>query len=312
MKKYRKAILKISVSALLLGFLFWKVDKQEIVENIKLLNFAYAPLIFGFIVLNYVIGAFRWKKFLVFENCEKITVKYLVNLYFVGAFFNNFMPTSVGGDAVKFMKLGEKIKNRTNAFTATFMERFTGVVALVIVSYFGLVKTMPFWISQLPENLVSNDLFVSVFKMLLFSGFWIGMFGAFFSMKIVSKKIKFVRKIYESFLQYKGKKDVLVYALVSSFIIQFLAIFTQYFAFSAIGVRIPLDFALFVLPVITLAGFFIPSLNGLGVQDALYIQFFGMVGVPREIALSVSIIYHLFRLAVSLIGGIVYAAGKAD
>jgi uncharacterized membrane protein YbhN (UPF0104 family) len=104
----------------------------------------------------------------------------------------------------------------------------------------------------------------------------------------------------------------LVYALISSFAIQFLAIFTQYFAFRAIGVKIPVDYALFVLPVITLAGFFIPSLNGLGVQDALYIQFFGMIGVPTEIALSASIVYHLFRMAVSLIGGALYAAGKAD
>ncbi|MFA6982226.1 MAG: lysylphosphatidylglycerol synthase transmembrane domain-containing protein, partial [Patescibacteria group bacterium] len=189
MKKYRKAILKITVSLALLGFLFWKVDKREIIENIRLLNFAYAPLIIGFIIVHYAIGAFRWKKFLVFENCERISVKYLFYLYFVGAFFNNFMPTSVGGDAVKFLKLGEKIKSKTNAFTATFMERFTGVMALVVVSYYGLVRTLPFWVSQLPENLASNGIFVTLFKIFLFVGFWIGMAVAFLSMKVLSKKI---------------------------------------------------------------------------------------------------------------------------
>jgi uncharacterized membrane protein YbhN (UPF0104 family) len=89
-----------------------------------------------------------------------------------------------------------------------------------------------------------------------------------------------------------------------------LAIFTQYFIFLAMGVDLPVLYALFIFPVITLASFFIPSLNGVGVQDGLYIQLFGLVGVGSAVALSASIIYHLFRLGVSLIGGFFYAFEK--
>ena len=112
--------------------------------------------------------------------------------------------------------------------------------------------------------------------------------------------------------QYKGKNKVLLIAFLTSFIVQFLAIFTQYFIFLALGVRLPLFYSLFVFPVITLASFFIPSLNGVGVQDALYVQLFQVVYIIPELALSASILYHLFRLGVSLIGGVLYAAGKAD
>mgnify|MGYP000035334764 FL=1 len=78
------------------------------------------------------------------------------------------------------------------------------------------------------------------------------------------------------------------------------------------GVNSPLDYALFIFPVITLISFFVPSLNGLGVQDALYMQLFLVVGIPAEISLSASIIYHLLRLFVSLFGGVLYALGKSD
>ncbi len=312
MKKHRKAIIKIVVSVSLIVFLLSKVGIANLIANLRMVDLRYAPLIVGLIIVHYVIGGFRWKKFLIYDNCEHVSVRYLINLYFIGSFFNNFMPTSVGGDAVKFYKLGRRIGSKTNAFTATFMERFTGVVALVLVSYYGLIKTLDFWVNLLPASISVQPVLVTLFKLFLFLGFWIGMVAAFLVLKFASKKIGFLNKIYSSLMVYRGRKDILIYALVTSFLIQLLAIFTQYFSFIALGITVPLDYAFFVLPVITLAGFFIPSLNGLGVQDALYIQFFGIIGIAPELALSASIVYHLFRLVVSLIGGVLYALGKAD
>jgi len=77
-------------------------------------------------------------------------------------------------------------------------------------------------------------------------------------------------------------------------------------------VKLPIFYAFFVFPVITLAGFFIPSLNGLGVQDVLYISFMGQVGVSESLAISASVLYHLSRLIVSLVGGVLYAMGKGE
>ena len=96
------------------------------------------------------------------------------------------------------------------------------------------------------------------------------------------------------------------------FVVQLLAVATQYFVLVSLGISVPFVYTLFVFPVVFLASIFIPSLNGFGVQDALYIHFFTAVGVTTELALSASIVYHLFRLAVSLFGGILYAMGKAD
>ena len=105
---------------------------------------------------------------------------------------------------------------------------------------------------------------------------------------------------------YRAEKKVLGFALVTSFVVQFLSVFTQYFVFRALGLDVPFIYALVVLPMITLAGFFIPSLNSMGVQDALYIQVFSYVGVGRELAFTASILYHFFRLVVSLVGGVFY------
>ena len=222
------------------------------------------------------------------------------------------MPTSVGGDVYKVFALGKKIGSKTDAFTATFMERFTGVMALVLISYFGLAQTLDFWIAQLPLSISASSLYLTFFKFLVFFGFWIGIAAAFILLRAFSKKIGFLGKIYNSLLMYRGRGDILLSAFLTSFVIQLLSIFTQYFVFVSMGINLSITYSLFVFPVIALATFFIPSLNGLGVQDALFIQFFSSAGVPPELALSASIIYHLLRLFVSLFGGILYVFNKED
>jgi uncharacterized membrane protein YbhN (UPF0104 family) len=128
----------------------------------------------------------------------------------------------------------------------------------------------------------------------------------------LATKFEKLKKIYNSITLYREYKKVIFWAFITSFLIQLFAIFTQYFVFKALGVTLPLAYSLFIFPIVTLASFLIPSLNGIGVQDALYMRFFLTVGVVGPVSLSASIIYHLFRLGVSLIGGALYAVGKDD
>lgn len=310
MKKYFNIFLKIVVSISLFYFLFSNIDANSLFINFQLLDKRYLPLIFLLIILNYIVSSIRWKQLLLNKNTSNVSVKYLTSLYFIGSFFNNFMPTSIGGDAFKIYALGKRIKDNTLAFTSTFMERFTGVIVLVLISYFGLVKTLDFWLTQLPDVIKYNSFLTIIFEILLFGGFWMFSFIAFLSLNYLSKKVSFLKKIYDSFLIYKEERKVLLVAFFSSALVQLFSIFTQYLIFLALGVDITIWNAFFIFPITTLAGFFIPSLNGLGVQDALYVQFLGVLGFSKELALSASVIYHLARLFVSLFGGVLYALGK--
>ena len=292
--EFKKLLLKIVISASLLVFIFANLDTESFVLNFSKLDLRFVPLILLFLILNYVVSAFRWKALLIHGTSKHVSVKYLIYLYFTGAFFNNFMPTSIGGDVYKVFKLGKKIHSSVDAFSATFMERFTGVIALVLISLISLVKLL------------------GLLGALLIVGFIVGIVVGYFTLSFLSSKSEKLKKIYDSLNAYRGQYRVLFWAFLTSFIVQLLAIFTQYFIFSALGVQIDLAFALAVFPVITLAGFFIPSLNGVGVQDALYMRMFATVGVAEPLSLSASVIYHLFRLGVSLIGGVFYALGKDD
>jgi len=292
--KNLKLLVKLVVSVVLLTIIFSRIDKESLIESIRLIDLKYAPIIVLLLILNYVVGAFRWKSLLVHKNSDRASVPYLINLYFIGAFFNNFMPTTVGGDVYKIYKLGKKINSTVDSFSATFMERFTGIIALVLISVVSLVKLLGLW------------------GVILFVGFLLSIIAGFLVLSFLDTKFDKLKKIYNSITLYREYKKVIFWAFITSFLIQLFAIFTQYFVFKALGVTLPLAYSLFIFPIVTLASFFIPSLNGIGVQDALYMRFFLTVGVAGPVSLSASIIYHLFRLGVSLIGGALYAMGKDD
>jgi uncharacterized membrane protein YbhN (UPF0104 family) len=294
MKEKLKTILKITVSIALIAYLvLTKIDKAELLKNFKLLDWRFIPLILLLIISHYIVSSFRWKSLLVHNEAKNVSRLYLFYLYFTGAFFNNFMPTSVGGDVYKMYKLSKKINNPAIGFSSVFTERFTGIVMLALIALLSLSKNLGFGVIALVLWLV------------------MGVYLGLYVLKILSKtKFKFFKKIYDALIIYKSYPKVLVFAMFSSVIVQVLSILTQYFTFMAIGVKLPIFYSFLAFPVITLAGFFIPSLNGYGVQDALYMSMFSLVGVPTETAFSASIIYHLSRLSVSLIGGVLYALGK--
>lgn len=289
----KKFLLKLLISIVLIVVIYFKVDKNSLFYSISKLNLYFLPLIFFLLIANYIVSSIRWKKLLsIYGEYKEVSLFLLVKLYFIGAFFNNFLPTSIGGDVYKAMKLGGYIKERSKAFASTFMERFSGVVILVIFALYGILSTF------------------GMYGVLLLVGFCVASVCFYFALEIIGKKFSKLKKFTDALFEYRNKKSVVAYALITSVFVQIFSILTQYLIFIALGAQISLGYSFFAFPVIILASFFIPSQNSIGVQDILYGSFFSSVGVPLEIAVSASIVYHLVRLLTSLIGGVFYAFSK--
>lgn len=293
-KKITKLFLKISVSLTLAYILVQSLDIPVFLSQLKAMNLVYLPIVTLLIVLNYIFSSLRWKQLLIFDNTSHVSVPYLIRLYFIGSFFNNFMPTSIGGDVYKIFRLGKKIKNNAHAVAATFTERFLGVLVLIAFSVFGFI---------IHYGYIGLVFFVT------------GCLVALILFKYTSKylwKIKFIAQVLEALTAYSRTPNIIKIGIITSVLVQLIAIFTQYFIFVALGYSPPLVFSFLVLPLITLASFFIPSLNGIGVQDTLYVSLFAQVGIPAEVSLASSISYHFMRLVVSLIGGIFYVTENTE
>jgi uncharacterized protein (TIRG00374 family) len=303
----KKLLLKLIISSGFLVLVLRQVDIDSTARLLRQANPVYFLLMAILIIINYVISTLRWRE--LYQGANKPSLTYFLKLYFKGSFFNNFLPTSIGGDSYKVFKLGKKTNDTVSAFTSTFMDRFTGFVLLVLISYVGVVFTWQDWLSLI-IGIVGNRGLAYLIMFLGLVGFWIATFIFFAFLKLFAPKVVLVQKLYDALKTYKTSRNLLTSALITSFLVQMCAVLTQYYALLAVGAAPSFLYALAVIPIITLAGFFIPSINGVGVQDFLYMNLFALVGIANPISLSASLVYHFFRLIVSLIGGVFYALDK--
>jgi uncharacterized membrane protein YbhN (UPF0104 family) len=261
------------------------------VEKIKIVlsssNVFYMALAVLMIGLNYTISGFRWRSLIFYSKAfSGKGVFSLIKLYFIGAFFNNFMPTSIGGDVYKAYVLGRNTSDMPKAVAATFVNRLSGLVILALFSSASLV------------------LILGIFGLGVFVVFWIIIVLGFFALFVFSKYIPKLRPYSEALYLYKRHRVSVLESLFFSVLVQLVANLGQYFATRAVGVSITLPQAFFAFPIIGFLSFLPVSFNGFGIQDFLYKSFFGYWGISAVMSLSSSIIYHLCRVAVSLVGGV--------
>ena len=299
MKGYLKLTLKIIVSLGLISYVILTNNFSSIVDSLIKSNLTYFSIALLLIVVNYVFSSIRWR-YLVLD--AKVSIWYMIKLYFIGSFFNNFLPTSIGGDAYKIVALGDRIGSKTNAFTATFLERFIGMLALLVISIYGYFNFSNIGIFN----------FISVFLLVILAFFAFILFYPKFTFKpkLLSKIFSAVDKIHTSFVRYKSEPLIVFYSFVASLVVQLSAIFTQYYIFKSLEITLPINFSLFAFPIIFLSGYAIPSVNGIGSQEVLYTSFFSMVGVTAAYCVAASFLYPIARLVVSLVGGIFYLNEK--
>ncbi|PIR42460.1 hypothetical protein CO058_02665 [candidate division WWE3 bacterium CG_4_9_14_0_2_um_filter_35_11] len=284
MGKVFKTLIRVGISVSLISYLLYTQD----FEKIRLGVLSYNPIfiIFALILLlsGTLVSSLRWQAIL---STSKVHVKVidLFKLYIKGYFYNNFLPTQMGGDVYKSVSLGNIIKDQATALFSVFMDRFSGLIVLLIIGLFGISSMY-----GVVGVLAATAILV------------IGLALYFPVLNLFSKKIKFLNKFKRaSDLFVKDKKNGSM-VILYSFLVQMISFATSYVLFMGMGITLPLWGVFAYMPIASLS-LLIPSFNGFGTQETVYAFLFNGVGVTSEVSITVSLMMHVVRLTVSLIGG---------
>ena len=139
LKETAKFAVKIAVSAIALYFVFRKVDFDETWRTMTQANLLF--LILALIIFNIskLISIFRLK-YLLADISIYIDNLFNVKLYYIGAFYNLFLPGSVGGDGYKIYLLKQRYDGETRRIiSAVFLDRLSGLVSLFFLTGFLLL-----------------------------------------------------------------------------------------------------------------------------------------------------------------------------
>jgi uncharacterized protein (TIRG00374 family) len=259
----------------------------------------------GLLVFVFAIFVASVRLRLIIEAQEiPVTYKESVSLTFIGYFFNNFLPTAIGGDVVKAYYLSHKTDNKAGSYASVFVDRVIGLITMIFMAFIALffvqegivdntIKYIVYFItlgSILGIIFMTNEKLANKFSFLLFL------------VRPIEEKLK---KLYEVIHKYQYKKTLMLKSFGISFVSQILFFSSLGIVALSIGARIPVKDLFIKTPIISMMSL-LPSINGLGLREGSTVALFGPI-MGQDRAFAVSILWLLILLCVSVIGGIIYA-----
>ncbi len=137
-----RLVLKISITLAALFFVFRKIDFSQFLETIATINIWYYLAALLTFHVSKIISSFRLNHF--YESTGlKLDWKTNLKLYYVGMFYNLFLPGAVSGDAYKVYILKQAgVEAKTKKLvSATFLDRVSGMAFLVILAFIFLLSS---------------------------------------------------------------------------------------------------------------------------------------------------------------------------
>ena len=138
-----KILIRAGISFVFLVLLYWMVrdDIPVILQTLKNMNHGLAALATVIFILAVGVMAIRLRLIFAVKGA-RITLADASNLTFVGYFFNNFLPTSVGGDIVKAMCAARITKKTVVSVTSVLMDRIFGLFTFILIPSISLLFFM--------------------------------------------------------------------------------------------------------------------------------------------------------------------------
>jgi len=140
-KKTLKAALQVAVTLTALYLVLRKTDVAEIGRAISGSNPWFILLSILFFNISKLFNAVRLKRFFKAVGLD-LSWSYNLKLYYLGMFYNLFLPGGIGGDGYKIFVLQKNHGVKTiNVFHAVFWDRLTGIIALVFLAIILLLPS---------------------------------------------------------------------------------------------------------------------------------------------------------------------------
>ncbi len=292
--------LKICLSLGLLAFILKQVGWRQTWESLQRAQLSYLAVAFGLCLAGIVVRAYRWRILLAALGMQ-VPLSRLTALYFIGTFFNNFLPTGIGGDVVRVYELAKESERPAESVGTVLVDRATGLLVLLLMALAALVFSHRLIAPKVTAAIVFLSLASWGGAGLILQRDWLERWGL---LRMVAK-IKQLEAVYESVcacgLRAIGR------ALAVSLVFNALLIAVNYLIALSLGVRISLWYFFLFVPIISFLLVLPVSLSGLGIREGGYVYLFAQAGVPAPLALTMSLAFYALNVATGLIGGVLYA-----
>jgi uncharacterized protein (TIRG00374 family) len=305
-------LVKAIVSIGLLWLLFSRVDVSRlwgVARQASLVWLAFALLLYLAMLLA---SALRWGVLLRAQHV-RLPFSFLTQSFLVATFFNNFLPSNIGGDVIRIADSAKAAGSKTLATTVVLIDRGLGVLGLALIAATGATIMQRMAVGPVGPGI-------------LWAGFCLGAIvatPALLMPEAVTKLLQPLRVFHREWVDERIEKltyaltrfketpaalaacfagAVVVQAILVLFYVAIARSMNIQIGFAELAVIVPVSFIVQMVPL---------SVNGFGVREATFGFYFTRLGLPLEQALVVSFVGAALIMLFSLSGGVAYLSRTA-
>ena len=304
MKKKPLNILRVLISISALVILFWQIGLGETVDILRSADVRYLCAAFLIFILNLVVRAYRWYV-LIHSLDPSVGFVKLLRLYFVGQFFNTFLPTGFGGDVVRAFELAQDTDSSASIGTVV-LDRLSGLLVLFVMG----LGAIPFRTFDLDPLLVWILIVVAggglLGGVLILEGSILRKLTTRLPGKLSLAGDGALATIYSAVTGCGWRAISGAFAV--SVLFNVLNVVVNWFCGRAVGIDLSLGYFLAVTPLLSVS-LLIPSIGGWGVREAVSTAVFSPAGVDANVSAALGVALGGVGLVAGLIGGGLYLIG---
>jgi uncharacterized protein (TIRG00374 family) len=303
---------KIGVSLALLIYLFSTTDREALLLRVRggdVLLFACAVALYAGML---AISTWRWRLLLQALGFPA-RLRDLTSSYLVATFFNNFLPSNIGGDVIRVRDSSKLTGSTTASLAVVAVDRVLGLGALYLLAFLAFVMGGP------AVRHLAGARVVLVGLGLAFAGIAWVFFRPGTARRLMAwsrlSTIGWVNKQFEivqgAVHVYRTDLGAVTLAFGASVALQTLVVLYFYTVAHALLIPLPLPAALLMVPLCTLIQTVPITFNGWGLREGLFVVYFSQVGLPRDNALAFSLVGATLIVVLSLSGAVVWMSRDA-
>jgi uncharacterized membrane protein YbhN (UPF0104 family) len=299
--------IKAVVSIGLLALLFTRVDVARLWSVARQASAAWLGVALLLYFAMVLASAVRWGILLRAQHV-RLPFSFLTKSFLVATFFNNFLPSNIGGDVVRISDTAKAAGSKTLATTVVLIDRGLGLLGLALMAASG-------------ASLMHRMAVGPVGPAVLWAGFGVGAIiatPALLMPEMATRLLTPLRVFHQQWVDERLEKltyaltrfketpaalagcfagAVVVQGILVGFYVAIARSMNIPIGFAELAVIVPVSFILQMVPV---------SVNGFGVREATFSYYFTRLGLPLESALLVSFVGAALIMLFSLSGGVAY------
>lgn len=303
MRRALSLVAKATISILLLYLSLRSVDVGTLGARLSRFESGWGVLALLLLTVQVVLFSERWRRISLTCGAQLPFVLGL-QISFIAVFFNQVLPSTVGGDGMRIWLLGRKGAGWARAGYSVLIDRIVGIFVLAII----VVACLPLTFSLIHDAIARAVLLVIGFGVIAgtVAVVLVGLrFRQWFDRWMLTRHFSAASRIAAAMCR-SHRNAVIIFAC--SVVIHLLTAVAAWCCAKAVDAPVSFAQILLLMPPVILIATLPVSIGGWGVRESSFMFAFAHAGLAKSDGLVISILFGAATFIVGMAGGLVWIA----